>query len=193
MSSQHQSDDDNTIYKVVINHEEQYSIWPEHKENPLGWNDVGTVGPKAECLGFIKEVWTDMRPLSLRRKMAEMSRNPPPLVQESAPQNEIRLVDRLCSGKHPIELSLDPTPTLDSFREAVENGYVRFKFTEPGTELGVRLDKPACDLGEADLTEGRGIARLVGNLSLDYTKVRCIVEIDLETLDGHGCLEHIAV
>ena len=61
--------EDLTIYKVVINHEEQYSIWPAHKQNPLGWNDVGKSGPKAECLEYIDEVWTDMRPLSLRKKM----------------------------------------------------------------------------------------------------------------------------
>ena len=62
---------DPTIYKVVVNHEEQYSIWPAHRENPLGWKDAGKTGPKQECLAYIKEVWTDMRPLSLRKKMAE--------------------------------------------------------------------------------------------------------------------------
>jgi len=62
--------EDTTIYKVVVNHEEQYSIWPADRDNPLGWKDVGTVGQKAECLAYIKEVWTDMRPLSLRKKMA---------------------------------------------------------------------------------------------------------------------------
>jgi MbtH protein len=63
--------EDNTIYSVVVNHEEQYSIWPADRENPLGWRDAGKSGPKAECLAYIKEVWTDMRPLSLRRKMEE--------------------------------------------------------------------------------------------------------------------------
>ena len=58
-----------TTYKVVINHEEQYSIWPAHRENPLGWRDDGTTGTKAACLAYIKEVWTDMRPLSLRKRM----------------------------------------------------------------------------------------------------------------------------
>lgn len=48
--------EDTTIYKVVINHEEQYSIWPSHRENPLGWNDVGKSGPKQECLDYIKDV-----------------------------------------------------------------------------------------------------------------------------------------
>lgn len=61
--------EDTTIYKAVINHEEQYSIWPAHRENPLGWNDAGKTGVKEECLSYIKEVWTDMRPLSLRKKM----------------------------------------------------------------------------------------------------------------------------
>jgi len=63
--------EDKTIYKVVVNHEEQYSIWPAHRENALGWKDAGKSGSKAECLAYIKEVWTDMRPLSLRKKMQE--------------------------------------------------------------------------------------------------------------------------
>lgn len=58
-----------TIYKVVVNHEEQYSIWPATRENPLGWRDGGKSGDRAECLAYIKEVWTDMRPLSLRKQM----------------------------------------------------------------------------------------------------------------------------
>jgi MbtH protein len=62
--------EDTTIYKVVINHEEQYSIWPADRELPRGWQEVGTQGLKDECLAYIKDVWTDMRPLSLRQKMA---------------------------------------------------------------------------------------------------------------------------
>jgi MbtH protein len=60
---------DDRTYKVVVNHEEQYSIWPVERANPLGWRDGGPSGTKAECLAFIKEAWTDMRPLSLRRSM----------------------------------------------------------------------------------------------------------------------------
>jgi MbtH protein len=66
--------EDKTIYKVVVNHEEQYSIWPDERENPLGWRDVGKSGLKAECLAYIKEVWTDMRPLSLRKQMEEAAK-----------------------------------------------------------------------------------------------------------------------
>jgi MbtH protein len=61
-------------YKVVINHEEQYSIWPADRENPLGWKDVGKAGTKQQCLDHIGEVWTDMRPLSLREKLEELER-----------------------------------------------------------------------------------------------------------------------
>ena len=68
--------EDNTIYKVVVNHEEQYSIWFADREPPLGWREVGKTGPKAECLAYIEEVWTDMRPLSLRKKMQEAARKP---------------------------------------------------------------------------------------------------------------------
>jgi MbtH protein len=67
-------EEDDQIYKVVINHEEQYSIWPVDRENALGWSEVGRSGPKQECLDYIEEVWTDMRPLSLRKKMEEDAR-----------------------------------------------------------------------------------------------------------------------
>ena len=66
-------EEDQTIYLVVVNHEEQYSIWPAGRELPLGWQDVGKSGQKAEFLAYIKEVWTDMRPLSLRKHMAEQA------------------------------------------------------------------------------------------------------------------------
>jgi MbtH protein len=60
---------DATEYKVVMNHEEQYSIWPAGRTAPLGWKEVGKSGSKQECLDYVKEVWTDMRPLSLRQQM----------------------------------------------------------------------------------------------------------------------------
>jgi MbtH protein len=65
---------DTRIYKVVINAEEQYSIWPADRPNAAGWSDVGRSGTKDECLAFIKNVWTDMRPRSLREKMDEDAR-----------------------------------------------------------------------------------------------------------------------
>ncbi len=72
MSQQDERDPFST-YKVVVNHEQQYSIWPAHRQNALGWSDAGKTGTKQECLDYIKEVWTDMRPLSLRKKMEGMT------------------------------------------------------------------------------------------------------------------------
>jgi MbtH protein len=60
--------EDRITYKVLVNHEEQYSIWPADRENAPGWRDAGKTGSKEECLAYIKEVWTDMRPFSLRKQ-----------------------------------------------------------------------------------------------------------------------------
>lgn len=62
-------DREDAIFKVVVNHEEQYSIWPDYKQTPNGWREVGKVGNKQDCLAYIESVWTDMRPLSLRKFM----------------------------------------------------------------------------------------------------------------------------
>lgn len=65
-----ESEDESRLYVVVSNEEEQYSIWPCGKAIPRGWRDVGVSGKKADCLAHIDTVWTDMRPLSLRKAMA---------------------------------------------------------------------------------------------------------------------------
>ena len=65
-------EEDARTYKVVINDEEQYSIWLADRPNPAGWRDGGKMGKKDECLAFIDEVWTDMRPLSLRKHMESL-------------------------------------------------------------------------------------------------------------------------
>jgi MbtH protein len=62
-------DREDGIFRVLVNHEEQYSIWPDWKAIPGGWNDVGIRGDKKTCLEYIEKTWTDMRPLSLRRFM----------------------------------------------------------------------------------------------------------------------------
>jgi MbtH protein len=59
--------DEDVLYTVVVNHHDQYSVWPVDRRVPLGWREVGRTGPKAECLEYIAEVWTDMRPPSVRR------------------------------------------------------------------------------------------------------------------------------
>lgn len=62
-------DSPDTRFLVVVNHEEQYSIWPDYKEVPEGWRAVHKQGTKEECLAYIESVWTDMRPLSLRQAL----------------------------------------------------------------------------------------------------------------------------
>ncbi len=192
----YQDEEDTTIYKVVVNHEEQYSIWPEERENPLGWFDAGKSGLKADCLEYINEVWTDMRPLSLRKHMEEQARNPPPPPPppsdaDTAPVMD-ELVQRLSEGDHPVYASR-ADDSAKAFQESIERGYVLIKFTETrgGTELGVRLDTEATDLSAADFEQATGTARLVGGLTLNYVKVRCIANIDLSTLRGTGHLEAI--
>ena len=188
----HEEDSDiATPYKVVINLEEQYSIWPADRDNPFGWKDVGTQGSKAECLAYIESVWTDMRPLSLRRQMEEASRAPrpqpaAPAAEESGPD----LVRRLAEGTHPVEASLRPEKTVDALRQSIDRGYVHIKFTDTqgGTEIGVKLDPAAVDLGRADFRNGTGTVRLSGGLTLDDVEVRCVADIGLETLAGQGRL-----
>lgn len=71
MASNHSIlDDEQALFEVVINDEEQYSIWPQGRELPLGWRAVGSSGTKSECLAHITNVWSDMRPRSLRDAMA---------------------------------------------------------------------------------------------------------------------------
>ena len=69
-------DDERIEYQVLVNHEEQYSLWPGFKEIPKGWEQVGPVGTKDECLAWVEEVWTDITPLSVRRQMQEAAAAP---------------------------------------------------------------------------------------------------------------------
>ena len=185
--------EDITLYKVVVNHEEQYSIWPSDRACPLGWNDVGKSGPKADCLAHIEQVWTDMRPLSLRKRMEEAARSPQPEAGEAATEDSAPddLLQRLAAGSHPIELGLRPKVSAVILKECIDRGYVNIRFpaTQGGTELGVRLDRHASDLSQADFENQTGVAHLVGSLTLNGVKVRCLADIDLTTLAGQGHLE----
>jgi uncharacterized protein YbdZ (MbtH family) len=186
--------EDTTIYKAVMNHEEQYSIWPDYKELPLGWKHTGKTGLKAECLAYIKEVWIDMRPLSLRKKMEEFAKNPPiPVPSVPDAPREKSLVDRLCEGDHAVEVGLRPERTVKLFKEAIDRDYIHIRFTQTkgGTELGFHLDRGSSDFSTADFENGRGTVHVEGNLTLNYEKVKCVADIDLSTLEGKGHMTKI--
>lgn len=70
-------DREDETFKVLVNHEEQYSLWPHWKQIPGGWRETGVQGDKKTCLNYVDEVWTDMRPLSLRKWMAEQEQRGP--------------------------------------------------------------------------------------------------------------------
>lgn len=194
--------EDTTIYNVVVNHEEQYSIWPVYRQPPLGWKTVDKSGLKDECLAYIKEVWTDMRPLSLRKRMEEIAQKRAQGQTddtETAHEREKssgpprNLVQFLSEGEHPVEAGLGTEKTVQRLKERIDLGYVHIKFTDTrgGTELGVRLDRAATDLSQANFETGLGTVHLVGNLTLDYVKVRCVADIDLATSCGQGHLEPV--
>jgi hypothetical protein len=103
------------------------------------------------------------------------------------------LVRRLCEGEHPVEISLSPNKTVEALKQCIDRNYVHIRFTETkgGTELGFALNAEGTDISQADFKKGTGSVRFVGNLTLDYVKVRCIANIDLETLSGRGHLEAV--
>ena len=89
-------EEDTRTYTVVVNDEEQYSLWFADRELPNGWRAVGKTGPKKDCLAYVEEVWTDMRPLSLRKWMDAQAAKE--AAEEAAPRPD---TDRSGSGENP--------------------------------------------------------------------------------------------
>jgi uncharacterized protein YbdZ (MbtH family) len=179
----------------VVNHEEQYSIWPERREIPRGWTSTGVTGPKDECLKYIDSTWTDMRPLSLRRAMEEAAAAPK-IESESdvAESVEDSLPVRLSQGPQPVELILRPERSVDALLRQIEAEYVHVRFTgtRGGTELGVTLDPGTAERLKAQVSGSEGTVKVVGQLVLDSIPVRCVADIDLATLAGVGKLELVS-
>ena len=99
------------------------------------------------------------------------------------------LVQRLATGEHPIT-SGGPDPSVQRLKEAIDRKYVHIKFTQTkgGTDLGVRLDEEACSFDQADFENSTGKIHVEGTLTLDYVPVRCVADLDLDSLDGTGHL-----
>lgn len=160
------------------------------RDPPLGWREAGKSGSKTECLAFISETWTDLRPRSLREALtanADAPRGADPADSAPAPKDD--LVERL-SRAQSIQAVLWPEPTLDALRTDLDRGHVFLKFDETGTELGIRLDRTHCEL-EPALHKASGAVKLTGELVLNYVKVRFDGELDVSTFQGTGRLERL--
>lgn len=185
--------EDSVPFLVVRNHEEQYSIWPVGKDIPLGWVDCGFNGDKQSCLKHIESVWTDMRPLSLRKQMDTLSNTIPSDVMTSSEPSGPSLVERLCTGSHKVRAVLRPENSLEAFKDALERGFVQIEFTETqgGTVLGFPVDIEQSDLSKISDSSRNGQLVIAGTLTLNFQKVRCVATIDLSNLAGEGKLELI--
>jgi hypothetical protein len=104
------------------------------------------------------------------------------------------LVQRLCEGQHPVEVTLRPDRTVKALKECLDRGHVHIKFTNTrgGTELGVPVDRRRSDLTKADFERETGRLTVVGELTLDFVPVVCIADIELPSLQGMGHLEPTA-
>ena len=118
-----------------------------------------------------------------------------PVLEPTEPETEQGddLLIRLSAPDNPIEVSLRPEKSAQALKQRIEQGYVHLKFTETrgGTELGVKLDRDSLELGGANFDNQTGKVHLEGGLTLNYVKVRCIADINLETLTGQGHLQAV--
>jgi uncharacterized protein YbdZ (MbtH family) len=175
-------------FSVVVNDEEQYSIWLSHRPVPGGWREAGYRGSKSQCLDHIATAWVDMRPLSLRKRMEEWAKEPPPDGPEIFVDDAPALVDRLSGNEHRVEFRTRATDRVAYLKERIDLGYVHLVFPETrgGTELGFRLDRAACRFEGVDFEKGMGEVELVGRLTLDEVSVECRAKIRVPELTGTG-------
>jgi uncharacterized protein YbdZ (MbtH family) len=174
-------------FQVVVNHEEQFSIWPHSRGAPPdGWRTVGKEGSEAECLDYVESVWTDMRPLSLRREMEEAGRLPADGTEGLGELPEgPTLVQHLLEGEHSVRVVMRPAASRDAFWEAVNRGFanVFFPDTRGGTELTIALDhgSPPEEVGDS--------VRLVGRVNLDGEPLACRATVDFSTFSGRATVQ----
>lgn len=188
-------DETSISYRVVKNHEEQYSIWPTGKDLPLGWLDAGFDGSKQSCLDHIETVWTDMRPLSLRKQMEALAKESP--SKDGSDTSVVAgpsLVERLSVGDHDVRMMLRPDRSLSALRAAVDRGFVQIEFinTKGGTTVGFPIDLELSNTSKMRDESGKGDIQLVGFFTLNFQKVKCIANISLQSFDGKGKLELIS-
>ena len=148
---------------------------------------MGVRGTKDECLDHIEKVWTDMRPLSLRKQMEGWERNPPPTPEPLPEDDAGPLVERLSGEGHQVEIRTNASDKLAYMRERLEIGHVHVLFPETrgGTELGLALEEEIRDQALKSLDSGNEIV-LEAKLNLDGTAVRCNARVSVPELAGTG-------
>jgi uncharacterized protein YbdZ (MbtH family) len=186
--------DDLQEHRVVVNAEEQYSIWPLDRELPQGWFEAGKSGPVSECLAYIAEVWTDMRPLSLRQHMASMPASGAQTTAEGPAESTDtkHLIDRL-AGDQSVEFWTPLADRARALKESLDRGFVLIRFlqTTGVTELAMSLDRDASKTEDTDFKTATGRVQFAGDLTLDWRRARCVVSLDLGTMQGTGHLEPV--
>jgi MbtH protein len=177
-------DGEGEVFEVVINAEEQYSIWRAGRAPPPGWSTAGKSGSEAECLAYIDETWTDMRPASLRRKLQDAT---PRTVATDPAEDDLAslppLIERLSVADHAIEVVVQPSKDVLAFRRALADGYVHLLFT--GTKGGTHL-QVALDPGGVRWEQSGSEVHLSGSLHLDGVACRCTAKVDVSSLSGTG-------
>lgn len=168
-------------YSVVVNDEMQYSIWPEMKPLPGGWKKEGFQGAKESCLEHINKVWTDMRPLSLRKKLEDMALNPSSYLKETKiPQDD--LVDRLCQKQQPVKLDPQVRDIADILK-CIDQSFIYIEFSqiEGGTIVGVQIKNFSKKVDES----GKEKAFIDGYLNLNFTDLELKLEVDLLNMNAN--------
>jgi uncharacterized protein YbdZ (MbtH family) len=188
-----------TAYKVVANDEEQYSIWPTDRRTPSGWHDVGAVGTREFCLAFVEGIRTDMLCCSRQCGIKETTWSLAELAIVAEMSNDSLTVDhqellnRFSNPGQSVEVILRAGNTAHSLMASIGDGFMKMKFTDSRgeAELGVILDRDAVEVHAADFENQKGLVHLEGGLILNCQRVRCIANINLETMTGRGCLSPV--
>jgi MbtH protein len=161
-------------YLVVVNEEDQYSVWPEEHVMPEGWRDAGKHGRWEECLQFIEEVWCDMRPRSLRERQSRLGTVTPPAPVCSLP---ISLVDQLIAGPQEVTiLSWPGAPGGDPLKTSPGTCRLRFEGCGRGVEISLELAQTLEQKPDGAASASTGRIRVEGFCVLDTTSLQCVVE-----------------
>ena len=184
-------DDEDGRFYVLVNDEDQHSLWPTFSEVPAGWRVVFGEDSRKACLEYVEANWTDMRPKSLRERLAAGLG-----TVETAPEEDEGdpLVQRLSAGSHPVVVAgvgdRGDAEAIERFRQRMERGHVNVLFTgtRGGTELSLRFDPQSVDRSRCDFARRSGNLALAAELNLDGVDVRCEVDLSLAELAGTGRL-----